>query len=86
MVEKLLAAEDGAEYLEEIGMDVERLSDGKIRIQGSQTEEGEPIYITVRNEDVFDIIQDVFGAGPHSHSVEDVFDEYVIERQIGEEN
>jgi hypothetical protein len=75
-------ADSHAEYLRDIGFNVTERDDGLLTIESNTTtDDGEAIYIVVEPEDIPNLVGDIFRANT---TAEDVFDEYVVERSIGE--
>lgn len=72
------SANDPAEYLENIGMDVTRCGDGTAKVKSGTTEDGKTIYLIVAIDDIPELME-VYHANT---SVEDIFDEYVIDRVV----
>lgn len=71
------------EYLRSCGLDVIERDDGLIEVEGSRCADGSVAYLVVDREDVSDIIGGVYRA---NKDVEDVFDEYVVERVFYEQD
>lgn len=76
-----LAHMDGAEYLESIGFEVEERDDGLIEVLTHSVVDEGRVVLVIDSEDVGEIVSGVYDYGT---SVEDVFDEYVVERRFVE--
>lgn len=67
-----------AEYLEHCGLKVVRRDDSLIEVKTRRTTEEGDIWLLLSEEDVPDLIGDVYRANT---DLQDVFDEYIVDRK-----
>ena len=83
-IDSIVNTESIEEYLKECGFDVVERDDEYVEFSsGAKTLDGEFIYLVVEPDNVSEMIGDTLRA---NNSVDDVFEEYVEERNIFDDN
>lgn len=71
------------EYLRSCGLDVIERDDGLIEVEGSKRDDGTVAYVVVDSDDVPEMVGDIYRANT---DIEEVFEEYVVERVFYEQD